>query len=80
MLVERSTTHDPYGFFKVPKDGKQTIGGLMKTQKEAWVFVQWDEQMKQKQLGSNIFCGMVTCLYYVYLTQIIDLEEELQAL
>lgn len=63
------TTHDPQ-FFKVPKDGKQMIGGLMKMQKEAWVFVQWDEQMKQKQLGSNGFwllCGMETCLFCVYL-------------
>lgn len=62
-----NTTHDPQ-FFKVPKDGKQMIGGLMKMQKEAWVFVQWDEQMKQKQLGRFwLLCGMETCLFCVYL-------------
>ena len=58
MLVQESTAlKTPVGFFKVPKDGKQMIGDLMKMQKEIWIFVQWDEQMKQRQPGSSMFFG-----------------------
>ena len=67
MLLQESTktTTGP----KVRTDGKQMIGGLMKMQVwTVWIFVQWDEQMKQRQPGSNhVLFGMETCLFYVYL-------------